>query len=169
VSLSLYDVSIPSLTLGLTNLSAMLDKGAAHAEAKKIDPKVLADSRIIADMFPLKRQVQIACDTAKGAVARLAGVDIPKHEDTESTVEELKARIAKTLAFVGSVKPDQVNASETREIVLEFPRLTLKFTGRDYVMKFVFPNFYFHVTTAYAILRKNGVDLGKGDFLGKIQ
>ena len=169
MSLSLYDVSIPSLTLGLTNLSAILDKAAAHAEAKKVEPKVLADSRIIADMFPLKRQVQIACDTAKGAAARLAGVEIPKHEDTENTFEELKARIAKTLAFIGSVKPEQVNAAEAREIVLEFPRITLKFTGRDYVTKYVFPNFYFHLTTAYAILRKNGVDIGKGDFLGKIQ
>ena len=169
MSLSLYDVSIPALTLGLTNLAAILDKGAAHAEAKKVDPKVLADSRIIADMFPLKRQVQIACDTAKGAAARLAGVAIPKHEDTENTFEELKARIAKTLAFVGSVQPDQVNAAASREIVLEFPRITLKFTGPDYVSKYVFPNFYFHLTTAYAILRKNGVDVGKSDFLGKIQ
>ncbi len=169
MSLSLYDVSIPALTLGLTNLSAILDKGAAHAEAKKLDPKVLADSRIIADMFPLKRQVQIVCDTAKGAAARLAGVTIPKHEDTENTFEELKARIAKTLAFVGSVQPDQVNAAESREIVLEFPRITLKFTGRDYVSKYALPNFYFHLTTAYAILRKNGVDVGKNDFLGKIQ
>ncbi len=169
MSLSLYDVSIPALTLGLTNLSAILDKGTAYAEAKKVDPKVLADSRIIADMFPLKRQVQIACDTAKGAAARLAGVAIPKHEDTENTFEELKARIAKTLAFVGSVQPDQVNAAASREIVLEFPRITLKFTGPDYVSKYVFPNFYFHLTMAYAILRKNGVDVGKSDFLGKIQ
>jgi uncharacterized protein len=169
VSISLYDVSIPSLTLGLTNLSALLDKAAAFAEAKKVDPKVLADSRIIADMFPLKRQVQIACDTAKGAAARLAGVEIPKHEDTESNFVELKERIAKTIAFIGGVKADQVNASESREIVLQFPRQTLTFTGRDYLAKFVLPNFYFHVTAAYAILRQNGVDVGKNDFLGKIQ
>jgi hypothetical protein len=166
---SLYDVSIPALTLGLTNLSAILGKAAAYAEAKKVDPKVLADSRIIADMFPLKRQVQIACDTAKGAAARLAGVDIPKHEDTEATIEELKERIAKTIAFVQSAKREQVNAAATREIVLQFPNLTLKFTGFDYLSKFVLPNFYFHITTAYAILRKNGVDVGKGDFLGNIQ
>jgi len=169
VSISLYDVSIPPLTLGLTNLSALLDKGAAHAEAKKVDPKALADLRIIADMFPLKRQVQIACDTAKGAAARLAGIEIPKHEDTESTVVELKERIAKTLAFIGSVKPEQVSAAEAREIVLQFPRQTLKFSGRDYLMKFVLPNFYFHITAAYAILRQNGVDVGKNDFLGNIQ
>ena len=104
MSLSLYDISIPPLTLGLTNLSAILDKAAAYAEAKKVDPKVLADSRIIADMFPLKRQVQIACDTAKGAAARLGGVEIPKHEDTESHFAEHKERIATTLAFVASVK-----------------------------------------------------------------
>lgn len=169
MSLLLYDVSIPALTLGLTNLSAILDKAAAHAEAKKVDPKVLADARIIADMFPLKRQIQIACDTAKGAVARLAGVDIPKHEDTETTIDELKQRIAKTLAFIASVKAEQINAGAARQIVLEFPRLTLKFSGLDYLTKFVLPNFYFHVTTAYGILRKNGVDLGKADFLGKIQ
>ena len=130
---------------------------------------MLADARIIADMFPLKRQVQIACDTAKGAAARLAGVDIPKHEDTEATFEELKARVAKTIAFVQSVKAEQVNSSAAREIVLQFPQLTLKFTGLDYLTKFVLPNFYFHITAAYAILRKNGVELGKGDYLGKIQ
>lgn len=169
MSLSLHDVSIPPLSLGLTNLSAILDKAAAHAESKKIDAKVLPDARLIADMFPLKRQVQIACDTAKGAAARLAGVEIPKHEDTESTIAELKERIAKTLAFIASVKAEQVNAGEGREIVLQFPRQTLKFSGRDYLMKFVFPNFYFHLTTAYAILRKNGVEVGKNDFLGQIQ
>jgi len=169
VSLSLHDVSIPPLSLGLTNLSAILDKAAAHAESKKIDAKVLPDARLIADMFPLKRQVQIACDTAKGAAARLAGVEIPKHEDTESTIAELKERIAKTLAFIASIKAEQVNAGEGREIVLQFPRQTLKFSGRDYLMKFVFPNFYFHLTTAYAILRKNGVEVGKNDFLGQIQ
>jgi hypothetical protein len=169
VSLSLYDISIAPLTLGLTNLSAILDKAAAYAEVKKVDPKVLADSRIIADMFPLKRQVQIACDTAKGAAARLSGVEIPKHEDTESNFAELKERIATTLAFVASVKAEQVNASEAREVVLKFPNVTLKFTGRDYLTKFVLPNFYFHVTTAYDILRKNGVGIGKNDFLGQIQ
>jgi hypothetical protein len=160
---------MPALTLGLTNLAAILDKGAAYATAKKVDPKVLADSRIIADMFPLKRQVQIACDTAKGAAARLAGVDIPKHEDTEATFDELKQRIAKTVAFVQSVKPEAVNAAASREIVLQFPNSTLKFTGTDYLTKFVLPNFYFHIMAAYAILRMNGIDVGKNDFLGKIQ
>ncbi len=169
MSLSLYDVSIAPLTLGLTNLSALLDKAAAHAEAKKVDPKVFADLRLIADMFPLKRQVQITCDTAKGAAARLGGVEIPKHEDTESNFAELKDRIAKTLAFIATVKADQINASGAREIVLKFPNSTLTFSGRDYVTKFVLPNFYFHIMATYAILRSNGVDVGKNDFLGAIQ
>jgi len=166
---SLYDVSIPVMTLGLTNLSAILDKAAAHAEMKKIDPKAFGQSRLIVDMFPLARQVQIACDTAKGAAARLAGVEIPKHEDTETTLAELKARIAKTLDFVNSVKSGQLAGADAREIVLQFPNMTLKFTGLDYVRKFVLPNFYFHVTMAYALVRSNGVDIGKDDFLGAIQ
>jgi hypothetical protein len=169
MSVSLYDVSIPVMTLGLTNLSAILDKAAAHAEAKKADPQAFAQARLIVDMFSLARQVQTACDTAKGAAARLAGVDVPKHEDTETTLGELKARIAKTLDFIQSVKPEQLKGAETRAIVLTFPRLTLKFNGLDYVRKFVLPNFFFHVTVAYALIRSNGVDIGKADFLGAIQ
>ena len=169
MSVSLYDFSIPSLILGLNNLSAILDKASAHAEAKKIEPKVLADARLIADMFPLARQVQICCDTAKGAAARLAGVEAPKHEDNETTLAELKARVAKTLDFVNGIKAAQLAGAETREIVLQFPRVTLKFTGLDYVRKFVLPNFYFHESIAYAILRENGADLGKGDYLGAVQ
>ena len=169
MSLSLHHMTIPALTLGLTNLSAILDKGAAHGEAKKVDPKTLGDARLIVDMLPLKRQVMIACDTAKGAAARLAGVENPKHEDNEQTIEELKARIAKTLAFIGSVTPAQFEGAESREIVMTFPNLTMKFSGLDYLTKFVLPNFYFHVMTAYSILRANGVDVGKNDFLGKIQ
>jgi len=166
---SLYDISIPVLTLGLTNLSAILDKAAAHGDAKKVDAKAFAQSRLIIDMLPLARQVQIACDTAKGAAARLAGVEIPKHEDTETTLAELKARIEKTLGFIKSIKPGQLAGADAREIVLEFPRLTLKFTGLDYVRKFVLPNFFFHVTMAYAIARSNGVEIGKSDYLGAIQ
>ncbi len=169
MSLSLYDVSIPALNLGLTNLESILDKAAAHAEGKKLDARVLPDTRLIADMFPLKRQVQIACDTAKGAAARLAGVEIPKHEDTESTIAELKERIGKTRAFLAGITPEQVNGGAAREIVLQFPRQTLRFSAHDYALRFVLPNFYFHVTTAYAVLRENGVDIGKNDYLGKIQ
>jgi len=169
MSISMYDVSIPILTLSLTNLSAILDKAASHEEAKKVDPKVIPQARLIADMLPLSAQIQIACDTAKGAAARLAGVDAPKHADTETTLAELKARVAKTLDFIKTIKPEQLNGAESREIVLQFPQTTLKFTGINYLTNFVLPNFFFHVTTAYALLRKNGVDLGKRDFLGPIQ
>lgn len=166
---SLYDVSIPVFTLTLNNLAAILDKAASHAEAKKVDPKALSSERLIIDMLPLSAQIQIACDTAKGAAARLARMPVPKHEDTESTIAELKARIAKTLEFIKSIKPEQLQGAESREIVLEFPQNTLKFTGLNYLTNFVLPNFFFHVTIAYALLRKNGVDLGKRDFLGPIQ
>jgi uncharacterized protein len=166
---SLYDVSIPIFTLSLNNLAAILDKAANHAEAKKVDPKALPAARLIVDMLPLSAQIQIACDTAKCAAARLAGVDVPKHEDTESTLPELKTRVAKTLEFIKSIKPEQLQGAETREIILQFPQNTLKFTGMNYLTNFVLPNFFFHLTMAYALLRKNGVELGKRDFLGPIQ
>ena len=169
MSISIYDVSIPIFTLSLTNLSAILDKAASHEQSKKVDPKVIPQARLIVDMLPLSAQIQIACDTAKGAAARLAGVEVPKHEDTEATLAELKARVAKTLDFIKTIKPEQLQGAETREIVLKFPQTTLKFTGINYLTNFVLPNFFFHVTTAYALLRKNGVDLGKRDFLGPIQ
>src|SRR5579863_8306963 len=155
MSISLYDVSIPIFTLSLNNLSAILDKAESHAEAKKVDPKVLPQARLNADMLPLSSQIQIACDTAKGAAARLAGVPVPKHEDTEATIADLKARVAKTLEFIKSVKPEQLQGAETRDIVLEFPKNTLKFTGINYLTNFVLPNFFFHMTVAYALLRKN--------------
>lgn len=166
---SLYDLTVPVFSRALTNLSKQIDKAQAFAEQKKFDSVQLAESRLIADMFPFTRQVQIACDNAKGPIARLAGIDPPKHEDTEKTFAELKARIAKTLDFIGTVKPEQFAGAEAREIVLKFPQLTLKFNGQDYVTKFALPNFYFHATTAYNILRANGVDLGKSDFLGAVQ
>jgi hypothetical protein len=169
MSATIYDYAIPALKLGLTNLSALLGKAAAHAETRKVDSTVIADARLIVDMFPLKRQVQIACDTAKGAAARLAGVDVPKHDDTESTIPELQARIAKALAFIESIQPEQVAGAETRDIVLKFPSITMNFTGHTYVTTFVLPNFYFHVMATYSILRANGVDVGKNDYLGKIQ
>jgi uncharacterized protein len=169
MSVSMYDVSIPIFTLSLNNLAAILDKAASHAETKKVDPKALPAARLIIDMLPLSAQIQIACDTAKGAAARLAGIEAPKHEDTEATLDELKARIAKTLDFIKSVKPEQLKESETREIILKFPQNTLKFNGINYLTNFVLPNFFFHMTMAYALLRKNGVELGKRDFLGPIQ
>lgn len=169
MSISIYDFSIPVLTRGLTNMSAVLDKAAAHAAAKKFDSAVLAQARLFPDMHPLVRQVQIACDTAKGAGARLAGIDPPKHEDTETTFADLKARIAKTVDFLKTVTAAQVKDAETRNIEIKFPSGSWKFTGLAYLTDFVLPNFYFHEAMVYALLRKNGVDIGKMDFLGAIQ
>ena len=162
----MYQASAPRFANLLKNLSAILDKAKAHAEAKKIDEQVLTSSRLFPDMFPLGRQVQIACDSAKGAVARLAGVEIPKHEDTEKTIPELKARIARTLDFIESVPAAKIDGSEDREVVMKMRSGELKFTGLQYLMGHAYPNFYFHCTTAYNILRANGVELGKRDFIG---
>lgn len=169
MSISIYDFSIPVLSRGLTNMSAVLDKAAAHAAAKKFDPAVLAQARLFPDMHPLVRQVQIACDTAKGAGARLAGIEPPKHEDTETTFADLKARIAKTVDFLKTVTAAQVKDAESRNIEIKFPSGSWKFTGLAYLTDFVLPNFYFHEAMVYALLRKNGVEIGKGDFLGAIQ
>jgi hypothetical protein len=166
VTISIYDLSIPVLTRGLTNLSSILDKAAAHAAAKKFDPAALAQARLFPDMFPLTRQVQITCDTAKGAAGRLAGIDIPKHEDTETTLDELKQRIAKTLDFVKSVKAEQLKGAESKTIELKFPNRTITFTGLSYLTDFALPNFFFHESIAYALLRSSGVEVGKMDFLG---
>jgi hypothetical protein len=166
MKISMHQVSAPRFINTLNNLSAILDKAAAHAEARKIDPLVLTGSRLFPDMFPLARQVQIACDAAKGAMARLGGVENPKHEDTEKTFDELKARIAKTIAFVKTVTAAQVDGSEDKPIALKVGGRDLTFTGMQYLLGFAQPNFYFHVTTAYNILRHNGVEIGKNDFLG---
>ena len=166
MKISMYQASAPRFANALTNLSAILDKAQAHAEAKKLDPAVLGGLRLIADMFPLSRQVQVACDTAKGAVARLAGVEIPKHEDTEQTIPELKARIAKALDFVGSVPAAKIDGSEEREVVLKLRGQDVKLTGLQYLFGHAWPNFYFHLTTAYNILRANGVEIGKRDYIG---
>jgi uncharacterized protein len=169
MSISMYEISIPVLTRGLTNLSAILDKASAHATTKKFDSTVLASSRLFPDMHPLLRQVQIACDTAKGAAARLAGIEVPKHEDTEATFAELKARVAKTVDFLKSITAAQLKDAESRSIEIKFPNGAWKFTGIDYLTGFVLPNFYFHSSMVYALLRKAGVEIGKGDFLGAIQ
>jgi uncharacterized protein len=166
MKISMYQASAPRFANMLRNLAAILDKAQAHCEARKIDPAVLGGMRLIADMFPLARQVQIACDTAKGAVARLAGVDIPKHEDTEQTFADLKQRIAKTIDFILSVSPEKIEGSEERPVTLRLGGKDVSFTGIQYLLGFAHPNFYFHVTTAYDILRANGVELGKRDFIG---
>ena len=162
----MYQASAPRFANMLGNLSAILDKAQAHCEARKIDPLALTGFRLYPDMFPLSRQVQIACDTAKGAVARLAGVDIPKHDDTERSFEELKARIAKTVDFVQSVKRERIDGAEEKEIVLQMRSGERRYTGLQYLLGHALPNFYFHLATAYNILRHNGVDLGKRDYLG---
>jgi uncharacterized protein len=161
----MYQTSVPRFTNMLKNLSAILDKAQAHAEGRKIDPAVLLSSRLYPDMFPLKRQVQIACDTAKGAVARLAGVEVPKHEDSEETIAELKARIAKTIDFIQTVKPAQIEGSEEKGIHLKLGAREVDYKGMQYLLGHALPNFYFHVTTAYGILRHNGVELAKRDYL----
>jgi uncharacterized protein len=166
MALSMYDASIPAFQQMLTALSTILDKADAHAVAKKLDPAILPGTRLCPDMFPLARQVQIACDFAKGTAARLAGVDNPSFADTEKTFPELKERIAKTLAFLGALTPGQIDGSESRDISLKVGPQEMHFKGQPYLVTFALPNFYFHVVSAYAILRANGVDLGKMDYMG---
>jgi hypothetical protein len=166
MALGMYAASVPMLKTLLNALSNVLDKGAAFAEAKKIDQTVLTSDRLAPDMFALSRQVQVATDMAKGGVARLAGVEIPAYEDTETTFEQLKARIAKTVAFIDSFTPAQIDGSEDKTVVLKMRSGDVSFTGQRYLIGFVIPNVTFHCTTAYNILRHNGVDVGKKDFLG---
>jgi uncharacterized protein len=166
-TISMYQASVPVFIRMLGNLRAILAKGAAHAEARKFDPAVLINGRLAPDMFALARQVQIAADMAKGAAARLAGVEPPKYEDNETTFPELHARIDKTIAFLETLKPAQIDGSEARSITLTMRSGTRSFVGLPYLVDFVLPNLYFHATTAYNILRHNGVELGKGDFLGQ--
>jgi uncharacterized protein len=167
MTLSMYQASVPVFTRMLENLSAILAKAAAHAEAKKIDPAVFINARLAPDMFALARQVQIASDAAKGCVARLAGAEVPSYPDTETTFPELEARIAKTIAFVKGFTAAQIDGSEERTCILKIRGEDMKFRGQDYLFKLAFPNFFFHVTTAYDILRHNGVELGKMDYLGR--
>jgi hypothetical protein len=167
MTLSMYQASVPVFARGLENLATILAKGAAHAEAKKIDPAVFINARLAPDMFALVRQVQIAADAAKGCAARLAGVDVPSHPDTESTFPELHARVEKTIAFVKGLTASQIDGSEDRVVTLKIRGEETKFRGQDYLFKLALPNFYFHITTAYDILRHNGVEVGKTDYLGK--
>lgn len=166
MQISVYESLIPVANRMLKNLSAILDKGAAFAEAKKIEQTVLTGARLAPDMFPLTRQVQIACDMAKSGAARLGGVEVPKHEDTETTFAELKARVAKVQTFINGVPAANFAGSEDRAITLNMRSGELHFNGLDYLRHYVLPNFYFHITATYAILRHNGVELGKTDFIG---
>ena len=161
--------SLPVFEIGLNALSGVLDKAAAFASAKKLDPAVLPQYRLSPDMFALTRQVQVACDQAKNGASRLIGVEPPKYEDNEKTIDELKARIAKTLAYVKSLDAGKIDASAEREITFPLgPTNKGAMKGGDYLNHFVLPNFYFHVTAAYAVLRHCGVEIGKRDFLGAI-
>ena len=166
MSLTMHQAAIPALTRGLNSLSAILAKAAAHAEARNIDPQVFLQARLAPDMFPLLRQAQIACDLAKGCAARLADQEVPSYADDEAGFDDLQARIAKTLALVAGVTPAQLEGSEDRAVTLKVRGEEITFSGLGYLRNFALPNFYFHLTTAYAILRHNGLELGKPDFLG---
>ena len=164
--LSMYQASIPVCLQFLTALSALLDKAAEHARAEGLDEAELIEARLAPDMFPLSRQVQIATDHAKGMAARLSGREVPKYEDDETTIEALNARIAKTMAFISSVELSEVDGSEDRNITLPMRGQSVTLPGARYLMHFTLPNFFFHTTTAYAILRHKGVAVGKSDFMG---
>ena len=168
MSYSIYDASIAPMTRALTNLSKIIDKAVAQAKAEDKPLADLLGAQLAPDMKPFPFQVQSASDAAKGAAARLAGIEAPAMPDTETTFAELSARIAKTLAFLATVTPEQLKGAEDRQIVLKFPNGEFKFTGKDYVAGFALPNFFFHVTTAYALLRHKGIAIGKMDFLGGI-
>ncbi|NMG76218.1 DUF1993 domain-containing protein [Aromatoleum diolicum] len=167
MTLSMYEASAPRFANMLRNLSAILARAETQAVERKFDPAVLLGSRLFPDMFPLLRQVQIACDNAKGPVARLAGLEPPRHEDNEASFADLQARIAKTLDFIATVPADQIDGSEDREIILKLGKHEVRYTGMQYLCGFALPNFYFHVVTAYDILRHNGIDLGKRDYIGQ--
>ncbi len=165
MTISMYEASAPRFVTMLRALDTILAKAEAHAVAKKIDPSVLLTARLFPDMFPLLRQIQIASDHAKGACGRLAGVDLPKYDDNEKTFEEIRARVAKTITFIESFKPDQINGTEDRQVTLKVGGQDKTFTGMPYLIGFAWPNFYFHLVTAYNILRHNGVEIGKRDYL----
>ena len=157
---------VPAFVHSLTALSKVLDKAEAHAEAKKIKPEVIPQLRLIADMLPFWRQVTIATDHAKGSCARLSGTEVPSYADTETTLAELKDRIARTIAFISSIPEAAFADAEGRTIMVKAGPRELSFPAPQYYSSYAIPNFFFHMTTAYAILRANGVDVGKGDFLG---
>ena len=164
---SMYQSSVPPCIRSLTNLAAILEKGAAHAEARKIEPAALLTARLFPDMLPFTKQIQIATDTASGGVARLAGLEVPVWEHSETSFTELIARIHKTIQFLQSLKVEQIDGGEERTISWQTRSSTKSMQGLPYVMNHVLPNVFFHVTTGYNILRHNGVELGKMDFLGR--
>jgi len=167
MTISMYQASVPTFLRMLDNLAAILEKAAAHAEARKIDPAVLVGSRLYPDMFPLVKQVQIASDAAKGGAARLAQMEPPAYEDNEATLADLVARLRRTVDYLRTIKAEQVDGSEDRTVTWKTRTATKEMQGMPYLLNHVLPNLYFHVATAYAILRHNGVEIGKGDYLGR--
>ena len=167
MKVSMYQASIPTITRALNNLAAVLEKGAAHAEAKKFDASALVESRLFPDMFPLAKQVQIASDSAKGGAARLAQAQPPAFEDNETTFAELIERCKKTVAYLETLKPEQIDGGEDRTVTWQTRSATKSMQGQPYLLNHVLPNVFFHVATAYDILRHNGVEIGKQDFLGR--
>ena len=167
MTISMYQASVPRFVNILNNLNGILDKAQAHIDAKKIDVSALTTYRLFPDMLPMTTQVLIACDAAKGVVARLAGIEIPVYEDNEKTLAELKARIAKTVDFIQSVPPAQIDGTEDKDIVTKRGDKETHYKGMQFLLGHALPNFYFHVTTTYNILRHNGIEIGKRDFLGK--
>lgn len=165
---SMYQASVPMFVHTLASLRAILEKGIAYAEARKFDPNLLASSRLFPDMLPLTRQIQIASDAAKSAAARLSGVEPPKFEDTETSLPDLIARIDRTIDYLKGFQPAQIDGSEDRQIVIKTPRAEFKFSGLVFLRHWAIPNFFFHVTTAYNLLRHGGVEIGKADFLGRV-
>jgi len=168
MTLSMYQASVPVFVKMLTNLKGVLQKAAAHAQARKIDDAVLVNARLYPDMLPLSKQIQIASDFARGTAARLAGAEPPSYEDNEKTLTELIARIDRTIEFLRTKKAGEIDGSETREIMRPVRGEPHKFSGVNYLLQYALPNFFFHTTTAYAILRHNGIEVGKQDYLGKM-
>lgn len=168
MAITMYQASVPAFKVHLSALDGLIDKAVAYADARKIDHAALLSARLYPDMFTFTRQVQVACDFAKGAVARLANIEVPNHADTETTFAELKGRIAKVLAFIETVKPEQMEGAEGRTISLKVGPNEMTFAGADYLLGFVLPNFYFHSATAYGLLRHNGLEIGKRDFMRRV-
>jgi hypothetical protein len=167
MAFNIYEASVPSLVFMLENLSHVLKKGEAHAAEKGIPPQELLEARLAPDMYPLIKQVQVATDMSKGCGGRLSGAEIPRFEDTETSFAELQARLAKTIAFLKGLDPKSFEGAETKPVTLKFPNAEFHYVGGDYVNKFALPNIYFHITTAYGILRNKGVPLEKADFMGR--
>ena len=166
MTISMYQASVPVFIHMLNNLAAILEKAAAHAEAKKIDPVVLINFRLYPDMLPFAKQIQIAADAARNGTGRLVGIEPAKVEDNEKTFPELIERVRKTIEYLKTFKPEQIDGSEGKEIIIQSHGSTLTYHGQDFLLNRVLPNFYFHITTAYAFLLHYGVELGKRDYLG---